>query len=110
SIDWQPLPHMVGAEAALEKGAAQVWPDRPGNLAFVTTLGEEKATKDIFAKAARTVSVKVVNQRLVTNYLDTRGVIAEYDGDRITLTLGSQGSHIIRDIVGGSILKLPPEK
>ena len=76
SIDWQPLPHIVGAEAALEKGAAQVWPDRPGNLAFVTTLGDEKATQDIFAKAARTVSVKVVNQRLVTNYLDTRGVIA----------------------------------
>jgi carbon-monoxide dehydrogenase large subunit len=110
SIDWQSLPHVVGAEAALQKGAAQVWPDRPGNLAFVTTLGNEKATQDIFAKAARTVTVKVINNRLVTNYLDTRGVIAEYDGDRITLTLGSQGSHIIRDIVGGDILKLPPEK
>lgn len=110
SIDWQPLPHVVGAEAAMEKGAAQVWPNRPGNLAFATTLGDEKTTRDIFAKAARTVTVKVVNQRIVTNYLDTRGVIAEYDGDRITLTLGSQGSHIIRDIVAGDILKLPPEK
>jgi carbon-monoxide dehydrogenase large subunit len=110
SIDWQPLPHVIGAEAALEQGAPQVWPDRPGNLAFETTLGDEQATRDIFAKAARTVSVKVVNQRVVTNYLDTRGVIAECDGDRITLTLGSQGSHIIRDIVGGDILKLPPEK
>jgi carbon-monoxide dehydrogenase large subunit len=110
SIDWQPLPHVVGAEAALENGAAQVWPNRTGNLAFETTLGDEQATRGIFARAARTVSVKVVNQRVVTNYLDTRGVIAEYDGDRITLTLGSQGSHIIRDIVGGDILKLPPEK
>jgi carbon-monoxide dehydrogenase large subunit len=110
AVDWQPLPHVIGAEAALEPGAAPVWPDRPGNLAFETTLGDEKATREIFAKAARTVSVKVVNQRVVSNYLDTRGVIAEYDGDRITLTLGSQGSHIIRDIVGGDILKLPPEK
>ncbi len=41
--------------------------------------------------------------------MDTRGVIAEYDGDRITLTLGSQGSHIIRDIICG-VLHLPPEK
>jgi carbon-monoxide dehydrogenase large subunit len=110
SIDWQALPHVIGAEAALENGAVQVWPDRPGNLAFETTLGDERATDDIFAKAARTVSVKVVNQRLVTNYLDTRGVIAEYDGDRITLPLGSPGSHIIRDIVAADILKLPPEK
>ena len=51
-----------------------------------------------------------MNQRLVTNYLDTRGVIAEYDGDRYTLTLGSQGSHLIRDIIGGGVMKLPPEK
>jgi carbon-monoxide dehydrogenase large subunit len=42
--------------------------------------------------------------------MDTRGVIAEYDGDRYTLTLGSQGSHIIRDIIGGAVMKLPPEK
>src|SRR5690242_12186530 len=67
AIDWQQLPHIIGAEAALQSGAAQVWPDRPSNVAFETTLGDEKATRDIFAKAARKVSVKVINQRLVTN-------------------------------------------
>jgi carbon-monoxide dehydrogenase large subunit len=109
-VDWEPLPHIVGAEEALASGAPLVWPTRPGNLAFETTLGNEKTTREAFAGAARKASVKVANQRLVTNYMDTRGVIAEYDGDRITLTLGSQGSHIIRDIVAGDILKLPPEK
>jgi carbon-monoxide dehydrogenase large subunit len=110
AIDWQALPHVIGAEAALAPGASLVWPDRPGNLSFDASLGDEKTTKDAFAKAAKIVSVKVVNQRLVTNYMDTRGVVAEYDGDRITLTLGSQGPHIIRDIIGGDVLKLPPEK
>ncbi|MEA2987430.1 MAG: aerobic carbon-monoxide dehydrogenase large subunit, partial [Alphaproteobacteria bacterium] len=64
-----------------------------------------------FAKAARTVSLDLVNQRLVTNYLDTRGVIAEYDAqaDRLTLTLGSQGSHVVRDILCNAVLKIPPE-
>src|SRR5581483_11544421 len=111
-IDWDPLPHMIGAVAALEKGAVQVWPQIPGNLAFDVSLGDATATKAAFAQAERTVSVRVINQRLVTNYMDTRGVVAEYDkaGDRITLTLGSQGSHIIRDIIGGEVLKLPPEK
>ena len=42
--------------------------------------------------------------------MDTRGVIAEYDGERYTLTLGSQGSHIIRDIIGGEVMKLAPDK
>ncbi|MGB6998492.1 MAG: molybdopterin cofactor-binding domain-containing protein, partial [Pseudolabrys sp.] len=63
-----------------------------------------------FASAAHIVELTIVNQRLVTNYLDTRGVVAEYDGERYTLTLGSQGSHIIRDIIGAAVMKLPPEK
>jgi aerobic carbon-monoxide dehydrogenase large subunit len=110
AVDWQPLPHVIGAMAALAAGAPQVWPDRPGNLAFETELGDAGATKAAFAQAARTVALTIVNQRLVTNYMDTRGVIAEYDGHRYTLTLGSQGSHIIRDIICGAVLKLPPDR
>ena len=112
AIDWQPLPHVVDAVAALESGAPQVWPDKPGNLAFELELGDEKKSADAFAAAARTVELTVVNQRLVTNYLDTRAVVAEYDAetDRITLTLGSQGVHINRDILSHRVLKIPPEK
>jgi aerobic carbon-monoxide dehydrogenase large subunit len=109
-IDWQPLPHVIGAANALGRGAPLVWPDRPGNLAFETSAGDAAATRMAFANAARVSELTIVNQRLVTNYLDTRGVIAEYDGDRYTLTLGSQGSHLIRDIIGGGVMKLPPEK
>ncbi|MEX2035419.1 MAG: molybdopterin cofactor-binding domain-containing protein, partial [Xanthobacteraceae bacterium] len=111
-VQWEPLPHVIGAIAALEEGAPQVWPKRPANLAFEVTLGNRAATARAFAAAARTVSLTLVNQRLVTNYLDTRGVIAEYDGakDRVTLTLGSQGSHVIRDTLAGDVLKVAPEK
>lgn len=109
AIDWQPLPHVIGSLEALKNGAPQVWPDRP-NLSFETTEGDEAATKAAFARAARTVKTTIVNQRLVTNYMDTRGVVAEFDGDRYTLTLGSQGSHIIRDIICGEVLKQPLDK
>src|SRR4029079_9248730 len=109
-IDWQPLPHVTGAVDAKKKSAPQGWPDRPGNLAFEVAVGDAAATKDAFAKAAKVVELTIVNQRLVTNYLDTRGGVAEYDGERHTLTLGSQGSHIIRDIIAGAVMKLPPEK
>ena len=110
TVDWQPLPHVIGAEAALTPGAPQVWNDRPGNLAFETEAGDAQATKAAFAQAAKTVSLTIINQRLVTNYMDTRGVIAEFDGKRITLTLGSQGSHIIRDIICNDVLKIPPDR
>ena len=110
AVDWQPLPHVIGAGAALKAGAPLVWPDRSGNIAFETSAGDAAKTKAAFAQAARIVELTVVNQRLVTNYLDTRGVVAEFDGERYTLTLGSQGSHIIRDIIGGEVMKLPPDK
>jgi carbon-monoxide dehydrogenase large subunit len=110
TVDWQPLPHVIGAETALKPGTPQVWNDRPGNLAFETEAGDALATKAAFAQAAKTVSLTIINQRLVTNYMDTRGVIAEFDGKRITLTLGSQGSHIIRDIICNDVLKIPPDR
>ena len=54
----------------------------------------------------------MVNQRLVTNYLDTRGVVAEYDAarDHYTLTLGSQGSHAIRDVTARRSWKFRPTR
>jgi len=111
-IDWQPLPHVVSVVDALKPGAPQVWSSHAGNIAFEQTLGDEKGTTHALATAARTVSLSVVNQRLVTNYLDTRAVIAEYDPttDRTTLTLGSQGSHLLRDLLSQAVLKIAPDK
>jgi aerobic carbon-monoxide dehydrogenase large subunit len=36
--------------------------------------------------------------------------VAEYDGDRITLTLSSQGSHSVRDVLCAEVLKIEPGK
>jgi carbon-monoxide dehydrogenase large subunit len=110
-VEWRVQPHVVGAMAALERDATQVWPQAPGNIAFEATIGDRRASAKAFAQAAHTVSLTLVNQRLVTNYLDTRGVIAEYDagGDHITLTLSSQGSHAVRDVLC-AMLDLPPKQ
>jgi carbon-monoxide dehydrogenase large subunit len=112
AIEWEALPQVTGAEAAVQDGAPRVWAQRPGNIAFETTLGESAPTAAAFARAAGVVTLRLVNQRVVTNYLDTRAVVAEYDAatDRITLTLGSQGSHFLRDMLTETILKIPPEK
>ena len=44
--------------------------------------------------------------------LDTRGAVAEYDaaGDRLTVTLSSQGPHVMRDVLCDAVLKLPHDK
>ncbi len=111
-VDWDPLPHVIGAPAALLPGAPAVWADRPGNLSFSFTFGEQAATEKAFASAAHVCEVRLVNQRLVTNYLDTRATVAEYDAatDFHTLMLGSQGPHAIRNVIAGRVLGIPVEK
>jgi carbon-monoxide dehydrogenase large subunit len=111
-IEWEQKPHVVSSVDALKPHAPRVWASHAGNVAFEDKLGDEAATTRALAAAAKTVTLSIVNQRLVTNYMDTRGVVAEYDAktDHLTLTLGSQGSHMLRDIIGGAVLKRPPGK
>lgn len=111
-IDWQPLPAVTGIEEALAKGAPQVWVDRPGNVAFEAEQGDREKTEKAFAKAARTVSLTIVNNRLASNYMETRACVAEYDKaeKRWTLTLGSQGSHGMRDLIATYVLKVDPKR
>ncbi|OQW58762.1 MAG: carbon monoxide dehydrogenase [Proteobacteria bacterium SG_bin9] len=112
TIDWQPLPSVSGVKNAVKKDAPPVWADQPGNVLYDTAIGDKKAVDAVFAKAHATAEITIVNPRIVTNYMETRAVVAEYDakGDHLTLTIGSQGSHRLRDILCQNILKIPVEK
>jgi carbon-monoxide dehydrogenase large subunit len=111
AIDWQTLPSVTGVSAAVKPDAPVIWQDFPGNVLYDKALGDKAKVDAVFANAHAVAEVKIINQRLVTNYLETRGVVVEYDAkrDHITVTLGSQGSHRQRDLLC-QILKLPPEK
>ena len=111
-IDWDPLDAVTGIETALAEGAPQIWPDRAGNVAFEAEQGDAAKAEKAFAKADRTVSVTIVNNRLASNYMETRACVADYDKAtrRWTLTLGSQGSHGTRDILANYILKVDPAR
>ncbi|MEX2318985.1 MAG: molybdopterin cofactor-binding domain-containing protein, partial [Bauldia sp.] len=54
----------------------------------------------------------IVNNRLVANYMETRGVVAEYDAatGRYTVTLGTQGGHGMRDRIAKDILHIPASR
>ncbi len=112
AVEWEALPCVVDARAALVDGAPRVASDRSGNLVYEIAIGDAQATRQAFASARHRVSLELVNQRLVANYLDTRGVIGEYDPerDRVTLTLSSQGGHAVRDMLCQHVLKIPAER
>jgi carbon-monoxide dehydrogenase large subunit len=107
-VDYDPLPTVVDTAAALAADAPLVWPERGSNLAFEFALGDADKTAAAFSRAARVARIELVNQRLVVNYMEPRGCIAEYDAGtgRWTLTVGSQGGHGMRDLIAKDILKV----
>lgn len=111
-VEWEPLPSAIGLEAAGKPSAPPVWPEVPGNVAFDSDAGDKAATDAAFTRAARTVALTIVNNRLVTNYLEPRACLAEYDSasGHWTVTLGSQGSHGMRDLLAKAILKVDPSR
>jgi carbon-monoxide dehydrogenase large subunit len=110
--EWTPLPAVAGVLNAVKQGAPQVWPAHAGNVLFDVPIGDKKAVDAVFAKAHAVVEVKIVNPRIITNYMETRAAVCEYDAkrDHLTLTIGSQGSHRLRDILCQNVLKIPVEK
>jgi len=112
AVNWTPLPAVTGLVNAVKKGAPQVWPQFAGNVLFDESIGDKKVTDAAFVKAHAVAEITIVNPRVVTNYMETRAVVCEYDSKRdfLTLTIGSQGSHRLRDILCQNVLKIPVEK
>ncbi|WP_299817173.1 xanthine dehydrogenase family protein molybdopterin-binding subunit [uncultured Roseibium sp.] len=109
-VDYDPLDAVVGIEKALAPGAVQVWPEFGSNVSFTYGQGDEAKTAEAFAQADKIVSIDLVNNRIVANYMELRGCVAEFNSEsgRFKLTLGTQGGHGMRDTICG-ILDLPKE-
>lgn len=99
-IEWEPLPAVVDVREALKSDAPVLWPEHGSNRAFTLELGDKEATEKAFASAHRVVKLDVVNQRLITNYMEPRGVVADTEPDgRLELIISSQGSHAQRHYI-----------
>jgi carbon-monoxide dehydrogenase large subunit len=112
AIDYAPLPAAGDLRAAIKPDAPQVWNHVKGNIAFDWSLGDEAKTKALFAKAAHTVELDIVNNRLVPNSMEPRGAIADYarGEDRLTLYCSTQGGYGMRKVLAGEIFKIPESK
>ncbi len=104
-VTYSSLPAASGITAAMAVGAPQVWPDVPGNIGYDTTMGNAVKTEAAFAKAAKVVSIDVVNNRVVANYMETRAAIGEYDAKRDVFTCNFSVS--IFRMVCATVLRIP---
>jgi carbon-monoxide dehydrogenase large subunit len=113
-IDYEALPAVTDARAALQKGAPQLFDGVPGNLVFDwdNDSSDFAATEAAFARAAHVTTLEIVNNRIVVNSMEPRNAIGDWDAvaDRPILYTGTQGSHFVRDPLAEVVLKIPKEK
>jgi len=93
-VDYEPLPFVLDADAALAPGAPAVWDEVPGNLVVETMFGDAAATERGFAMADRVVSLDYHVGRVTAVAIEPRAALAEFDpaSGRLTLHAGNGGA------------------
>jgi carbon-monoxide dehydrogenase large subunit len=110
-INYDDLPAVVGFDAAIAPGAAQLHAGVPGNLAFEFESGDAAAVAAAFAQAAFTSKLTINSQRLVGNPLEPRSCLAAFDAASgvYTMYLPLQGVGGMRGQLS-AVSGVPPEK
>ena len=111
-VEYDLLPSVTDTAAADAPDAPLVWEERGSNLCVHWRSGREAEADAAFERAARTVQVELVNNRLVGNPMEPRVAIGEYDPatGRYTLHSPTQGVIRVRDGLAEHILKVPKDK
>lgn len=108
-VEYDELPAVVDLDAAIESDSTVIYDEFDDNIAFTMPLdaGDVDAA---FAEADHVVSQRFVNQRLIPNSIEPRGVLAEYLPGEGTLTVWSstQVPHHLKTILS-LLLDLPEQ-
>jgi aerobic carbon-monoxide dehydrogenase large subunit len=108
-VSFQSNGTVVDGKAALETGANLVWPELKSNRVHTYHLGEPSEVSAAFTDAAKITTIEFFNNRLVSNYMETRAAIGEWSEaeQRFKLILGSQGVHGIRNKLANKVFNIP---
>jgi carbon-monoxide dehydrogenase large subunit len=110
-VDYETLPVVVDPELAMTGKPTLIHPDFPNNLAValvpsgtgVDAKGnvDDSAVDKAFAEADVVISQRMMNQRLVPNAMEPRGVVAHYEPAKESMTIWSstQCPHILRSMI-----------
>jgi carbon-monoxide dehydrogenase large subunit len=109
-VDCEPLPVVVDAEKAIQAGAPQLHDEVPNNTTFVWKVAGGDTDK-AFREAEVVVKERIVNQRLIPNAIEPRGMVAQYtpgSGDLILWT-ATQIPHLVRLLLS-MVIGIPEHK
>lgn len=111
-VEWEPLPAVVDLETAQAPGAPLVWPPADGNVAAWYEFGNDAEVEQALASARHRAQVRVVNNRVVSNPIEPRSAIGEYEAPSGSYTLQccSQGTHLVQKCLAEDVFRIPLDK
>ncbi len=110
-VDYEELPAVTDAVAALAPGAPLLHDEVVGNLALETEFGDQAATQAAFAGAHLVVERTFRNQRIASSHMEPRAAVGSYDQAQgvYSILTGSQGAVRIKNTIA-ACLGVPPER
>src|ERR671923_1719650 len=109
-VDFEPLAVVVDAEKAIQPGAPQLHDEVPNNTTFVWKVAGGDVDK-AFREADVVVRQRLLNQRLIPNAIEPRGIVAQYNpgsGD-LTVWSATQIPHLVRLLLS-MVMGIPEHK
>ena len=96
-VDWEPLPAVADAFAAMAKGAPQLFDDAPGNIEHSNTI-KSGDPDGAFRGAHKIVKQRMNSQRLSGIPMETRAVMVapDFASGGLTVWATHQAPHVLR--------------
>ncbi|MFM9856957.1 xanthine dehydrogenase family protein molybdopterin-binding subunit [Pseudoxanthobacter sp. M-2] len=112
AVEYEELPAIVDLAHAQDEDAPQLHPEAPRNTIFNWSLGDQGAAEAALARAAKVVSLDIVNSRLVPNAMEPRAAIGSYDPaeEHFTLYNTTQNPHVARLVLAAFVGIAPEHK
>ena len=109
-VEYQPLPAVIDAEKAIQKGSPLTHPELGTNVAYRWSLPGGDVDAEL-ARADRVIKVRMLHQRLTPMAMEPRGCVASWHPGEETLTLwtSTQIPHLLRTLLPG-LIHVPENK
>jgi len=111
-VDYAPKKAIADTAGAAEANASKVWAEMDSNVWKELAFGDAKAVESALASAAHVTKLDIYNNRLSTNSMETRCVVAapHQMQDKIVLYTSSQIPHKVREVLTRDVFHIPETK
>ena len=109
-VNVTPQVNPVAKSGVISGPQAPIWQEHPDNESFHWQGGDPEAVANAFAVAARVVRLDLSNQRIVSAFMEPRGVLGSFDSETSCYTVhaGMQSAHTLQQSLA-LIFAVPPE-